>query len=88
MAEDYVDALPAGEVLAGLAIPALPDGARATELIALIKYDDADGKTAFAVRLTADFDPDEQLGVLVSYVEHLKQESASTWNDAGTTAPS
>lgn len=79
---------PVAEVLEGLHIPQLPGGAAAEKLFALIQYRDADGDTAWAVRVTTGIDDDELLGTLVGYVEHLKQVAAASWTDHETARPS
>lgn len=81
-------ALPVEQVLRGLKIPGLPDGAEPRELLAAIKYEDAAGDEGWVVRVTSDVDDDEVLGVLVGYVEHLKQQAAASWDDGDPTRAS
>lgn len=79
--------VPVEDVLSGLAIPALPLGQTPTQLFALIKCVDQEGHESFFVRVTDDLDQDGLLGTLVGYVEYMKQQSAATWVDRGTTKP-
>ena len=76
---------PAGEVLRGLDLQPLPGGAAPTAAFVLVKYRDADGDEAFAVRVAGELDDDELLGTLVGYVEHLKRVAADGWQDHDTT---
>ena len=73
--------VPVSEVLAGLSIPPLPDGAPAKAALVLAMYEDNDGDDTWVARVTHGLGADEILGVLVGYVEHLKQESAATWSE-------
>ena len=78
---------PVEEVLAGLAIPPLPDNAPAKGAFVLAMYEDEDGDDAWVARVTHDsVSGDELLGVLVGYVEHLKQEAAANWTEGYETA--
>jgi hypothetical protein len=85
--DDSVSALPIGDVLAGLAIPPLPDDAPAKAAFVLAMHEDSDGDDAWVARVTLGVNSDELLGVLVGYVEHLKQESAANWSEGYVTAP-
>lgn len=80
-----VPALPVGDVLDGLAIPALPEGLRPEGLLALVRCVAPDGGTSWSVRVTEGLDDDEVLGTLVGYVEHLKREAADAWDDTDPT---
>lgn len=85
--ESTIPGLPIETVLQGLRIPALPDGATARGVIALVLLDGPDGP-GWAVRVTAGIDSDEELGVLTGYVEHLRQVSAAGWDQLESTRPS
>jgi hypothetical protein len=78
--EPTIPALPAGEVLAGLRIPALPEGATPTGMVAFVKLDEADGGTGWSVRMTSNIDEDETPGILVGYTHHLNQQAAESWD--------
>lgn len=80
--------LPVGEVLGDLRVPALPEGSSARGLLALVKLDEPDGGIGWSVRVTSDLDDEEVLGVLVGYVEHLKQAAAASWDDSDPTRAS
>lgn len=85
---DSVPGVPVGDVLAGLEFPALPGGAPAKSLFALIEYVDSDGDDAWAVRVAGPLNDDELLGALTGYMEHLKREAAAGWGDFETTRAS
>ncbi|MCZ2264386.1 MULTISPECIES: hypothetical protein [unclassified Isoptericola] len=89
MADEQKDegaiAAPVAEVLGGLRIPALPAGTTPRGLLALVKLDEPDGGVGWSVRVTADLDDEEVLGVLVGYVEHLKRVAADSWDDSDPT---
>lgn len=82
-----VPALPVAAVLAGMSIPALPEGASARGLLAFVQLDELDGSVGWSVRVTANLHDEEVLGLLVGYVEHLKQEAAASWDDSDPTRP-
>ena len=75
--EAGIPALPIEQVLGGLRLPALPEGATARELLALVKLEDPGGGISWSVRVTSGLDDEEVLGVLVGYVEHLRQVAAA-----------
>lgn len=83
-----VQAMPVAQVLGGLEIPPLPEGAAPNGLMALVRYQDTDGDTSWCVRVTHGLADDEVLGTLVGYVEHLKQEAAAAWDDSDPTRAS
>lgn len=78
-------ARPVGEVLAGLTIPAIPAGTSARGLLAFVPLAEEDGSIGWSVRVTSNLDDEEVLGVLVGYVEHLKQQAAASWDDSDPT---
>ena len=83
--EPSVAALPVGEVLAGMAVPALPQGAKPQGLLAFVKLDEADGSTGWSVRQTSNLDEDEVLGILIGYTHRLKQRAADSWDEGDPT---
>ena len=80
-----LEGLPAGEVLGDLRIPSVPEGCTPRGVMALIKVEDSDGDPGWCVRVTSDLDDEELLGVLVGYVEHLKQQAAASWDESDVT---
>lgn len=78
--------LPIGEVLPGIAIPALPEHAEPIAAIVLVKARDAEGTEGWYARVTHNWDRDEGLGVLISYTDNLRRESAAAWEDTAETA--
>ena len=83
----WAEGVPVEEVLAGLRIPRLPVESSARALCALVQIDHADGSIGWVVRVTANVDDDELLGVLTGYVEHLKQAAAASWDEGDPTRP-
>lgn len=83
--EPNVPALPAGEVLVGLRIPALPEGATPSGMLAFVKLDEADGSTGWSVRMTSNLDEDEILGILTGYTHRLTQQAAQSWDEGDPT---
>ncbi|GGC18401.1 hypothetical protein [Cellulomonas carbonis] len=79
--------VPISEVLSDLRIPPLPEATTASDVFAFVKLREPDGGIGWAVRVTPDLDDEEVLGLLVGYVEHLKQEAASSWNSTDPTRP-
>ncbi len=77
--------LPIGQVLDGLLIPALPARTRPSGVLAFVKLDEPDGSVGWSVRVTSDLEDEEVLGLLVGYVEHLKQNAAAAWDDGDPT---
>ena len=80
-----IPAHPIEQVLGDLRIPALPEGATARELLALVKLEEPGGGISWSVRVTSGLNDEEILGVLVGYVEHLRQEAAAEWDDRDPT---
>ncbi|WP_250444283.1 hypothetical protein [Actinotalea sp. C106] len=82
---DGVPGLPIGEVLPELRIPPLPAASTAAGVLAFVKLHEPSGEIGWAVRVTSDMDDEEVLGLLVGYVEHLKQQAASSWDSTDPT---
>jgi len=72
-------------VLGDLEIYPLPDGTAPTGLLAFVKLAEPDGGAGWSVRVTSDLDDEEILGLLVGYVERLKQAAAASWDDSDPT---
>ena len=85
MNDSTLQAAPVEEVLAGLRIPILPAGTRPTGLLAFVKLHEPDGGVGWSVRVTAELDDEEVLGLLTGYVEHLRQAAAASWDDSDPT---
>lgn len=85
MNDSALQAAPVEEVLAGLRIPPLPAGTSPAGLLAFVKLHEADGGTGWSVRVTAELDDEEVLGLLTGYVEHLRQVAAASWDDGDPT---
>lgn len=83
--ESSVPALPIEEVLAGLRIPALPEGTTPRGLLAFVQLNEPDGSTGWSVRVTSDLDDDEILGILIGYTHRLQQQAADSWDDSDPT---
>ncbi|GAA2149629.1 hypothetical protein GCM10009826_04520 [Humibacillus xanthopallidus] len=54
-------------------------------MLAFVKLQEPDGGTGWSVRVTADLDDEEVLGLLTGYVEHLRQVAAAAWDDGDPT---
>jgi hypothetical protein len=80
-----ISAVPVGDALEGLAVPALGEGREPIALFALVKVREADGEAGWSVRVTDGLDDDELLGVLTGYVEHLRQTAAAGWDEGDLT---
>lgn len=85
MNDSALQAAPVEEVLAGLRIPPLPAGTSPAGLLAFVKLHEPDGGTGWSVRVTAELDDEEVLGLLTGYVEHLRQVAAASWDDGDST---
>lgn len=87
MSEDpqTIPAVPIEDVLRGLSIPALPAGSVPRGLLAFVQLDEPDGAIGWSVRVTSNLNDEEVLGLLVGYVEHLKQEASTSWDDLDPT---
>lgn len=85
MNDSALPVAPLEEVLAGLRIPVLPEGTSPAGLLAFVKLHEPDGGTGWSVRVTAELDDEEVLGLLTGYVEHLRQAAAASWDDSDAT---
>ncbi|GAB3103705.1 hypothetical protein [Isoptericola nanjingensis] len=77
--------LPVGDVLEGLQLLPLPEGTTPSGVLAFVKLDEPDGGVGWSVRVTDGMNDEENLGLLVGYVEKLKQAAAASWDDTDPT---
>lgn len=66
-------------------IPPLPAGTSPAGLLEFVKLHEPDGGTGWSVRVTAELDDEEVLGLLTGDVEHLRQVAAASWDDSDLT---
>jgi len=50
-----------------------------------VQLDEPDETIGWSVRVTSNLNDEEVLGLLVGYVEHLKQEASTSWDDLDPT---
>ncbi|MFC4591278.1 hypothetical protein [Sphaerisporangium corydalis] len=68
------DHIPVGDALAGLAVPALPEGWTALGAIILVKCFDDEGRSSWAFRRTDGLNDEELLGALMVRTDLLRRE--------------
>jgi hypothetical protein len=74
--------VPISQVLPGLEIHPLGDGATPIEAFVLIKALDEDGAPTWAYRTTNRLNREELLGALIVQTDVLRKELRDEWDDA------
>lgn len=73
--------VPVEQVLRGLTVHPLDEGATPLEAFVLVKYLDSDGDSTWSYRTTHRLNREELLGALIVQVDVLREELRREWDD-------